>query len=137
MCSRRRPRVLYVDDNRDIADSAADFLRHFGLDVAVCYDGASARAVGRDFAPDVCMFDLSMAGMDGEELLATLQNDAPPSRRVLYVAVTATGNDAARARTTEAGFHLHFVKPVSLQALLHVVETWGEVSHMNPSPSPH
>jgi len=79
------------------------------------------------------MFDLNMPGMDGDELLATFQNEAPPSKRVLYVAVTATGNDAARIRTTEAGFHLHFVKPVSLQTLLHVVETWGEVIQTDPS----
>ncbi|MCE9566342.1 MAG: response regulator [Planctomycetes bacterium] len=127
--------MLYVDDNRDTADSAADFLRHFGLDVTVCYDGASARAVGPDFAPDVCMFDLNMPGMDGDELLVAFQNEAPPSKRVLYVAVTATGNEAARIRTTEVGFHLHFVTPVSLHALLHVVETWGEVIQANPPSS--
>src|SRR5262245_4775565 len=37
-------RVLVVDDNRDVADSAADLLRVVGFEVLARYDGSSALA---------------------------------------------------------------------------------------------
>ncbi|MCI0700539.1 MAG: response regulator [Planctomycetia bacterium] len=100
------PRVLYVDDNRDVTDSAGDLLRLVGFDVRVCYDGPTALTAAVDFDPDVCMLDLHMPGMTGDELLAILRACAP-QRPTLFVAVTAMGNEESRERTRVAGFHLH------------------------------
>lgn len=119
-----RPRVLYVDDNRDVADSATELLRLVGFDTCVCYDGPTALAAAREFLPDVCVLDLNLPGMDGDELAVRLRNQAA-ERTVLFVAVTAMGGDECRRRTGAAGFHLHLVKPVDPHDLLRVVdELW-------------
>jgi two-component system, OmpR family, response regulator len=119
-----RPSVLVADDNADVADSAAELLRIVGFEVVVCYDGQTALAAAREFLPDVCLLDLNMPGMEGDELAVRLRDEAG-GRPVLFVAVTAMGSDECRRRTEAAGFHLHLLKPVDPHDLLRVVdELW-------------
>src|SRR5689334_12288337 len=129
-----RPRVLYVDDNWDVADTAAALLRLVGLEVRVCYDGPSALAAAADFHPDVCMVDLNMPGMDGDEVVRRLRAGGD-GRPVLFVAVTAMSNEEARERTHAAGFHLHLVKPVDPHDMLRVVDHWTELLQAAGQPS--
>jgi DNA-binding response OmpR family regulator len=113
----RRLRVLVADDNRDAADSLAQFLRLAGAEAEVRYDGPAALAAAGWFCPDACLLDLTMPGLDGDEVAARL-HESGGADRVLLVAVTARGDDEARVRTHRAGFHLHFVKPVDPRDLL-------------------
>ena len=136
MQSVTRPRVLVVDDNRDQADSAAELFRLAGFDARACYDGPSALTLNREFLPDVCLLDLNMPGMDGDELASRLRGQAG-GRPVLLVAVTAMGNDESRRRTEEAGFHMHLVKPVDPHDLLRVVdELWRVLDDAIRLPAP-
>jgi CheY-like chemotaxis protein len=110
-------RVLVVDDNRDAADTLAAVLQMSGAVAEACYDGPAAVAVAQWFRPDVCLIDLAMPGMDGDELAIRL-HDQVGTDRMLLVAVTARADDEARRRTRSAGFHLHMVKPVDPLDLL-------------------
>ena len=121
------PRILCVDDNRDVADSAGELLRLVGFEVVVCYDGPTALAAARGFLPDVCLLDLNMPGMDGDELAVRLREES--GRPVLLVAVTAMGSDECRRRTEAAGFHLHLLKPVDPHDLLRVVDELWQMMH--------
>jgi len=124
MESGSRPRVLVVDDNADVADSTAELLRLTGFDARACYDGAAALPAAAEFLPDVCLLDLFMPVMDGDELAIRLRAQAG-GRPLLLVAVTAMGGEAYRLRTEAAGFHLHLIKPVDPHDLLRVVdELW-------------
>ena len=109
-------RVMCVDDNRDAADSEALLLACYGCVVQVCYDGVSALAEALRFAPDVCLVDYNMPGMDGCEVARRLKRwrGTPPP---YLVAVTAHGSDEVRERTARAGFDLHLVKPVDWERL--------------------
>jgi two-component system OmpR family response regulator len=137
-----RLRVLCVDDNRDATDSAGELLRLVGFDARVCYDGPTALEVAEEFRPDVCLLDLNMPGMDGDELAARIREQAG-DRAVVFVAATAQDDDESRQRTADAGFKLHLVKPVDPHALLdvmdtlrRVLETVGRPGDASPSPSP-
>ena len=117
-------RVLCVDDNRDLADSTALLLGACGYDALACYDGADALTEARTFLPAVCLIDLNMPGMDGDEVavrLKRLLGDAAPS----LIAMTAMSGDAAARRIAAAGFDLHLVKPVEPRALLRAVAGRG------------
>jgi CheY-like chemotaxis protein len=67
-----------------------------------------------------------MVGIDGCELARRLRASVP-FRRVLLVAMTGVSDDAARTRTRDAGFDLHFTKgtdPEVVVAALMAFEQW-------------
>jgi two-component system, OmpR family, response regulator len=114
-------RVLYVDDNHDIADSTVDLLRLIGFDAKACYDGESALREATVYLPSVFFIDLTMPGMDGDELALRLQKVCNWHQK-LFVAVTAMTNDKAQDRIKAAGFHLYLVKPVGPYKIVSVVD---------------
>jgi CheY-like chemotaxis protein len=124
-------RVLCVDDNRDVADSSVDLLRVTGFEARACYDGPSALVEAAALRPGVCLIDLNMPGMDGDELAVRLRTWAAGTPLVL-VAVTAMSDEASRQRIRDAGFDLHLVKPVDPFNLVSVVDAlWKAWSARN------
>jgi len=119
-------RVLCVDDNHDIADSEVDLLNIHGFDARACYSGASALQEVAEFQPCVCLIDLNMPEMDGDELAIRLrkQEGGPPP---VLVAVTARSDEESERRIREAGLDPHLVKPVDPKKLVAVVNSMKEV----------
>jgi CheY-like chemotaxis protein len=103
-------RVLYVDDNRDLADSAVLLLRITGFEAVACYDGQTAIQLAETYRPDICILDLQMPNIDGFDVAMRLR--AEPWCPSLLVAITAMSDDLSRSRTTLAGFDIHLIKPV-------------------------
>ena len=110
-------RVLCVDDNRDVADSTAQYLGLCGYEAAACYDGQTALHRAAEFRPGVCIIDLNMPGMDGDELAVRIREDLPGCE-IVFVAMTAMSSEDAVARTRRAGFVAHLVKPIDPGQLL-------------------
>jgi CheY-like chemotaxis protein len=125
-------RVLYVDDNRDVADSAVLLLTTVGFEAQACYGGVAALELNESFRPSVCFVDLNMPGMSGYEFAERIQS-AEGWKPLLLVAVTALSDPASRARTEAAGFGLHLVKPVDPEKLLTVVNCLFNVSTAQPA----
>lgn len=115
----RRIRVLCVDDNYDAAVSTAELLELSGYETRVCHDGETALAAVQEFAPDVCLLDLSMPGMDGIELARRIRAGA--TGPVKLVALTALWDVTTQHRTRNAGFDEHIVKPITRERLLEAV----------------
>jgi two-component system OmpR family response regulator len=104
-------RVLCVDDNPDFADSIMDLLEMLGYEARASYDGPSALANAEIFAPNICLIDLNMPGMDGDVLAIRLRE---AGNRAILIAVTAMSNEESCLRIAAAGFDLHLDKPVDL-----------------------
>jgi CheY-like chemotaxis protein len=113
-----------VDDNHDIADSEAMLLRIVGFEAQACYDGHTALEIATAFRPSICLIDLHMPGMHGDELARRLR-DGAASRPLVLVAVTAMCSPEFRRRTAEAGFDMHLVKPVDPHQLLDELDGLG------------
>ncbi|MCE9564126.1 MAG: response regulator [Planctomycetes bacterium] len=113
-------RVLCVDDNRDTADSLAVLMQIAGFEAIACYDGPSALAAAATFHPDVCVLDLNMPGMNGDELGQRVREVDGGSNTTL-VAFTGLPEEEARERTTAAGFDLHLTKPIDPERLANTV----------------
>jgi signal transduction histidine kinase len=114
--------VLLVDDNVDAAESLAILLRLGGCEVRVAHDGPSALAAARTSPPEFVVLDIGLPGMDGYEVARRLRAE-PATRDAVLVAVTGYGREEDVARSREAGFDHHFVKPVEFAALHKVFET--------------
>ena len=109
-------RILVVDDNVDAANLLADALGMLGYLTAIAYDGPSAIAVAAAFAPETCLLDIGLPGMDGYELAGRLRA-APEQGPVRLIALTGYGQASDRARAVSAGFDDHLVKPVDIGVL--------------------
>jgi len=109
-------RVLIVDDVKDNADSLAALLKTLGHDVHVVYGGAAAIQVANKLRPDAVLLDIGMPDIDGLEVCTYLRRQ-PWGQSILIVALTGWGQESDRARTEEAGFDHHLIKPAELSAL--------------------
>jgi signal transduction histidine kinase len=109
-------RLLVVDDNVDAAETLAALLEMDGHAVSVAYDGPSAleRAVAEQ--PEVMILDIGLPGMDGIELARRLRA-VPELQGAVLMALTGYGQQADRARSAEAGFDHHLVKPADPQQI--------------------
>jgi CheY-like chemotaxis protein len=114
-------RVLIVDDNHDAADMLAEALTMYGLRARIASDGPSAIDLAREFRPEVALLDIGLPIMDGYELAGRLRA-LPGMSEVRLVAITGYGQDADRARSQQAGFDEHLVKPVEIQAVVPVLD---------------
>jgi len=115
-------RIMVVDDNVDAAATLAMLLEATGHDVMVEHEPRRALARAREQAPEVCLLDIGLPDMDGNELARHLRAQ-PETARAMLVAVTGYGQDSDRRRALEAGFDHHLVKPIDLQALEELLAT--------------
>lgn len=113
-------RVLVVDDNEDAADMLAVLLQADGHSVATAYRAADALARVRHWRPDVAIVDIGLPDMDGYEIACRIRRDIEPAPHL--IALTGYGRPEDRARSLEAGFDEHLVKPVPRAALRRVVD---------------
>jgi two-component system, sensor histidine kinase len=124
--SSPKVRVLVVDDNKDSGDTLGLLLESMGQHVCTVYDGPSAVAAAQKFKPKVVLLDIGMPGMSGYEVarvISAMRSDSGP----LLVAVTGWGQETDKERAKAAGFHHHFVKPISDDALRKIIfEAAGE-----------
>jgi PAS domain S-box-containing protein len=117
-------RVLVVDDNVDAATTLEMLLKSLGHETCVVHDGVAALERVATFRPDIVLLDIGMPGLDGYEVarrLQTLKKDRP----FRIVAVTGWGQQADRAKSKEAGFDLHLVKPVDVNDLARALTERG------------
>ena len=114
-------RVLVVDDNEDAAGLLAQVLEALGYSTRTAPDGPTALEVAAAFDPEVALLDIGLPVMDGYELAGRLRASRP-GRPLRLIAVTGYGQESDRARSRDAGFEAHLVKPVDLAALRRVME---------------
>jgi CheY-like chemotaxis protein len=109
-------RVLVVDDNVDSATTLALMLKAMGHQSSVAHDGPTAIEAAQVFRPTLVLLDIGLPAMNGYMVAERLRT-IPALRGVVLAALTGYGEDQDRRRSREAGFDLHFVKPVRIAAL--------------------
>ena len=111
--------VLVVDDNADAAEMLSEYVGSLGYQVRVAFDGPSALRVAEEMHPAIALLDIGLPVMDGFELAVQMRRAAVKPLRL--IALTGYGQDQDRARTTDAGFDAHLVKPVEIDDLDEVI----------------
>jgi signal transduction histidine kinase/CheY-like chemotaxis protein len=111
-------RVLYVEDDPEVAASISAALRQHVGDVTACSSIDEALAAADEETFDVVITDLALAGGErGTDLLRRLRS-RERMRNVPAIVVSAFGSHTEREATRRAGFVEHLVKPVATAALL-------------------
>jgi len=129
--------VLIVEDNADVADSLARFLRiGCGYEVSTAPDGLKGVRAALANPPDVLILDIGLPKKNGilvgEELIESLPD------RPLVIALTGYGDATTRALAEEAGFDHFLVKPADpflIESLIedHLKRRAGEFEPDAPS----
>ncbi len=89
--------ALIVDDEREIAESLADFLSLEGFACDIVIGGAAARTRLSERDYDLVISDLRMPDVDGPQLYAWLQSEKPGlASRMAFVTGDTLGGAAAR-----------------------------------------
>ena len=116
----RALRALIVDDNVDAATTLGMLLEVSGHEVTVEHSAGAALTAFDAGAYDVCLLDIGLPEMNGNELARRLRARLGATACVL-IAITGYGQESDRRSTSEAGFDHHFVKPVDIEKLLSVI----------------
>ncbi|HWI15781.1 MAG TPA: hybrid sensor histidine kinase/response regulator, partial [Burkholderiales bacterium] len=119
-------RILIVEDNEDAAESLALLLGLSGHEVRTAADGHAALASVEHHTPDAILVDIGLPGMSGYEFAQVVRSSDHGSAPLL-VAVSGYGSAEDKAKSAEAGFDAHLVKPVDFRALSALLASRGEV----------
>ncbi len=119
--------ILVADDNVDAADSLAALLRAGGHIVRTVYDGEEALRIARACPPRLAFLDIGMPRMDGYATARAFRA-APELAAVRLVALTGWGAEEDRARSHEAGFDHHLLKPAAPGELAAILAGIARVS---------
>jgi CheY-like chemotaxis protein len=111
---------MVVDDNVDAAAMLAMLLEASGHRVTVEHDPLRALERADEEAPQACLLDIGLPGIDGYELARRLRARSATAHALL-VAITGYGQDSDRQRARAAGFDRHLVKPIDLGILQDVL----------------
>jgi signal transduction histidine kinase/integral membrane sensor domain MASE1/ActR/RegA family two-component response regulator len=115
-------RVLVVDDHVDARESLRLLLSAAGHAVITAEDGVEGLDKLRSWRPDVAIIDIGLPRLDGYAVARAVRSN-PELQDVLLVALTGYGQRDDRFRAIEAGFQLHLVKPVAIEALGRVLDS--------------
>nr|WP_306465382.1 response regulator [Corallococcus exiguus] len=118
-------RILLVDDNPDAREGLREMLQLWGHTVAVASDGPEALAMATPGTYDVIILDIGLPGLDGYQVAQELRGRVASDAHL--IALTGYGTPGDRARSEEAGFDLHLVKPVELVEIGRVLAQLGPV----------
>jgi signal transduction histidine kinase/CheY-like chemotaxis protein len=118
--ARANVRVLVVDDDIDIADLVSEALQAQGFQTAVANDGRTALSRWRGFAPHAGVLDVGLPDLDGYAVARVIRSEYGSDATL--IAVTGYGQPTDRAKSSDAGFDCHLVKPVSIGELVKVLD---------------
>ncbi|MEM7253451.1 MAG: response regulator [Pseudomonadota bacterium] len=110
----RLPNILVVDDDREIRNLLADFLRDHEYQVDTAPDGQAMREKIEATAFDLVVLDIMMPGEDG----LTLCRDIRARSDLPIILLTALGEETERIIGLEMGADDYVAKPFNPRELL-------------------
>jgi two-component system alkaline phosphatase synthesis response regulator PhoP len=106
--------ILVVDDERQIAQIARDYLQHAGYSVITAGEGIEAIALARERHPDLVVLDLGLPRLDGLEVAKRLRRESS----VPIIMLTARVEESDRLAGLELGADDYITKPFSPRELV-------------------
>jgi PAS domain S-box-containing protein len=113
-------RILVIDDQNDGREGLAAVLQTFGHEVMEAATGLAGLQAAARHSPDVVIVDIGLPDLDGYEVARRVRQAQGDS--ICLVALTGYGQPRDRARSEEAGFDAHLVKPIEPRKLVETLD---------------
>jgi len=117
--------ILVVDDNIESAKTTGWMLEMIGYEPVLAHDGQEALKIARELHPEIILLDIGLPGMNGYDICRELRKD-PAFKNTMLIAQTGWGQAKDRQLAQEAGFNHHLIKPVKLEELSALLETYPD-----------
>ena len=111
--------VLIVDDERDVREPLAKFLRSQGFDAITASNGVEALGILEANAVAVVVTDLQMPKMGGLELLRRIRAEHPRTEVIIF---TAYGTVDGAVDAVKSGAHDYVLKPIIFEDIQQKIE---------------
>lgn len=107
-------KILVIDDEQNVIELIAAYLRPEGYEVHSATDGPSGLKAARAFRPDLVVLDVMLPGMDGIELLSRLRKESD----VYVILLTARSDETDKLVGLSVGADDYLTKPFSPRELV-------------------
>jgi DNA-binding response OmpR family regulator len=114
-----RPRVLLIDDEKDIVRTFTLFLEKFGYSVDSASSGGEALAKLGENLYHVVIFDYRLPDITGTDLLRKANELQPEAVKVMLTGFPSLEN---AAESLSLGADSYMLKPVDMNEVLAVIE---------------
>ncbi len=120
MEEKRRPKILIVDDDKNICKMIEASLRkERKYDINTALSGEACLKIIKEELPDLCLVDIQMPGIDGIETLKRIKEEDP---RVPVIMMTAHGTIERAVNSMKLGAYDLLTKPFARDRLLVTVQ---------------
>ncbi|MCZ6593199.1 MAG: ATP-binding protein [Alphaproteobacteria bacterium] len=116
------PEILVIEDTPSDSALLERYLCHLGYRVDVARDAEQGLAQARKIAPAAIILNIELPGMNGSEVIDTLQADE--TLRRVPVIVTSN-NDEARERANKLGVGDFLAKPIDRNSLRNTLSKYS------------
>lgn len=123
--------ILIVEDEKEIRDLLAHYLRKEGFQPLVACDGEEGMAKARAEKPDLILLDILLPKMDGLELLRKIRADRGIAHTPVAM-LTAKGDETDRIVGLELGADDYIPKPFSPREVVARIKAIIRRSHKPP-----
>ena len=117
MANEKNPKVLIVDDDKNICDLLRLYLEKDGYSVLLCHDGDDAVVKFKALSPDMVLLHIMLPGKDGIELLKLLK-DSPKYMDIPVIMATAKGAEFDKVKGLDLGADDYLVKPFGMMEMI-------------------
>jgi len=121
----KKLRILVVDDNRELNDSIAEYLKqeNYVSNVFKAYDGEEAWFITEQESPDVIILDLIMPRLDGIGFLKRAVRNGINFDKVTVICLSVSGSDKTMEMVMNMGAQHFLIKPQTPKAISDTIKT--------------
>jgi DNA-binding response OmpR family regulator len=110
-------KILFIEDDREIAELVAEELNDRGYEVHVAYGGQEGYSAILRISPDLVLSDLMMPAMSGFDILERLAATEPRFSDTPFIFLTGLTDSEVERKARELGADDLITKPVDFDVL--------------------
>lgn len=116
---RSKPKILVIDDEKDVGNIFKKALALEGYTVLTALDGVNGLRIIKEKKPDIILLDLKLPKMDGIEVLRRIKKI---DENIVVVIITGYGTMDTARRAMKFGAFDYITKPIDLEHVNAVIK---------------